>query len=151
MTTCGGAPSLRCAMPQDLVKLLELYTHLFDQPIPAEPPEALWAEILGDPNYYIVVAEQDGLLVSTCVLLIVPNLTHRQMPYALVENVVTHADYRKQGLGSAVLDYAKDIAVQRGCYKIMLMTGTKLASTLRFYERAGYNRQDKTGFIQWLE
>jgi len=142
---------IRLTEPHDLAPLLELYTHLFDQPIPDAPPEALWRGILGDPDYYIVVAEEDGLLVSTCVLLIVPNLTHRQMPYALVENVVTHADYRNRGLASAVLAYAKDIAVQRGCYKIMLMTGSKQASTLRFYERAGYNRQDKTGFIQWLE
>jgi hypothetical protein len=29
-------------------------------------------------------------------------------------------------------------------------TGSKLDSTLSFYERAGYNKNDKTAFIQWL-
>jgi len=64
--------------------------------------------------------------------------------------VVTHGDYRKRGYGTAVLNYAKELAQQRGCYKIMLLTGCKDDATLRFYEKAGYNRQDKTGFIQWL-
>jgi len=142
---------IREAEQRDLMPLLELYTHLFNQAIPDEPPEALWAEILADPNHHIVVAERDGLLASSCVLVIVPNLTRGQRPYALVENVVTHEAYRERGLATAVLNYARDIARAKGCYKIMLMTGSKLDSVLRFYERAGYNREDKTAFIQWLE
>ena len=141
---------IRCAAPQDLTQILELYTHLHNNPVPNELPVALWQEIMADPNHYVVIAEQTGRLVSSCVLLVVPNLTRGQRPYALVENVVTHADYRKQDLASAVLNFAKEIATQRNCYKIMLMTGTKEAATLRFYERAGYNSTDKTGFIQWL-
>ena len=141
---------IRLAETHDLTALLELYTHLHNNPVPDEPPEHLWAEIIADPNHYIIVAEQDGKLVSSCVLLVVPNLTHSQRPYALIENVVTHTDYRKRGLGHAVMGFAKEIARERKCYKIMLLTGTKQAATLRFYERAGYNCQDKTGFIQWL-
>ena len=141
---------IRLAQAHDLPQLLELYTHLHNNPIPDEAPIELWQEIIADPNHHIIVAEQDGKLVSSCVLLIVPNLTHSQQPYALVENVVTHTDYRKRGLGHAVMDFAKSIAIQRNCYKMMLLTGTKQAATLRFYERAGYNCQDKTGFIQWL-
>jgi hypothetical protein len=30
------------------------------------------------------------------------------------------------------------------------MTGAKDAETLRFYQRAGFNAQDKTAFIRWL-
>ena len=30
----------------------------------------------------------------------------------------------------------------------MLLTGSKLDSTLNFYERAGYDRHEKTAFIQ---
>ena len=32
-----------------------------------------------------------------------------------------------------------------------LLTGSKKESTLMFYENAGYNRKDKTAFIQWIE
>ena len=75
---------------------------------------------------------------------------HNQRPYALIENVITDENYRKQGLASACLDFAKDIAIKNNCYKIMLLTGSKLDSTLKFYEKAGYNKNDKTAFIQWI-
>ena len=144
---------IRESKADDLQGLLELYTQLHDNPVPAldEAVTALWADILRDVNNRIIVAEEDGKIVSSCTLLVVPNLTHGQRPYAVIENVVTDAAYRQRGLATACLDYARALAVQRRCYKIMLMTGSKQESTLRFYERAGYNRTDKTAFIQWLD
>jgi len=132
--------------------LLELYTHLHEDGIPAvdEKLDALWKRIVADEDYHIIVAEADGKIISSCTCVIIPNLTRKQSPYAFVENVVTHSDYRKQGLASACLERAKQIAAEEGCYKIMLLTGSKEESTLRFYEAAGYNRKDKTAFIQWI-
>lgn len=136
----------------DLEALLALYTQLHGERLPEDSPSlrALWRRIMDDPGHHIIVAEEDGVIVSSCVIVVVPNLTHGQRPYALVENVVTHADYRRKGLASACLDYAKEIAVRENCYKIMLLTGSKEEGTLRFYEQAGYNRRDKTAFIHWL-
>jgi GNAT superfamily N-acetyltransferase len=84
------------------------------------------------------------------VLVTVPNLTHGGRPYGVIENVITDEKHRKKGYATAVLNYARDLAVREGCYKMMLMTGSKLESTLNFYEWAGYNRTDKTAFVQWL-
>lgn len=81
---------------------------------------------------------------------IVPNLTHGQRPYALIENVITSEAFRNQGLASACLAFAKQIAVEHHCYKIMLLTGSKKENTLNFYRKAGYNSEDKTAFVQWL-
>ena len=135
----------------DLDGLLTLYTQLHNNPMPEKNAEleALWSRILGDPNHHIVVAEDGGTLVSSCVVVIVPNLTHAQRPYALVENVITDDHYRRHGYATAVLDFAKELAMKENCYKIMLMTGSKEESTLHFYERAGFNRNDKTAYIQW--
>ncbi len=132
-------------------QLMELYLHLHETEIPpAELTKDLWERLVNDPDYHLIAAEEDGKLVSTCTCLIIPNLTHGPRPYAWVENVVTHPDYRGKGLATACLDFAKEIALRENCYRLVLMTGSKLESTLRFYERAGYNRTDKTGFIQWL-
>ena len=143
---------IREAAESDLQSLLQLYTQLHDNPVPAESPRltALWQRILSDPDHHIVVAEEEGRIVSSCVCVIVPNLTHGQNPYALVENVVTDAAYRGRGLATACLDFARDIARGESCYKIMLLTGSKREETLRFYRNAGYNSEDKTAFIQWL-
>ncbi len=136
----------------DLEGLLKLYTQLKDNPVPEidERVIKVWEDIHRDPNHHIFVGVIDGIIVATCVLIIVSNLTRGQRPYGLVENVVTDAAYRKKGYATKVLNFAKGMAQQQNCYKIMLMTGSKKDSTLKFYEQAGYNRQDKTAFIQWL-
>ena len=143
---------IREANSADLDSLLQLYTHLHGNPIPAASEEltALWERIIDDRDHHIIVAEEGGMLVSSCVCVIIPNLTHSQRPYAFVENVVTHPDHRKKGMATACLNYAKELAQKEGCYKLMLLTGSKKESTLSFYERAGYNSKDKTAFIQWL-
>lgn len=132
-------------------QLMELYLHLHETEIPPqELTLELWERLVNDPDYHLIAAEEDGRLAATCTCVVIPNLTHGPRPYAWVENVVTHPDYRGRGLATACLDYAKEIALRENCYRLVLMTGSKLESTLRFYERAGYNRTDKTGFIQWL-
>lgn len=137
---------------EDLEGLLELYTHLHEKEVPEidDKVTTIWKTILSDPNHHIIVAEEDGRIVSSCVCVIIPNLTRGLRPHAFVENVVTDSAYRKRGLATACLDYAKDIAEREGCYKLLLATGSKEESTLSFYERAGYNRTDKTAFTQWL-
>ena len=96
------------------------------------------------------MCEVEGKLVASCVCVIIPNLTRGVRPYAFVENVVTHADYRKRGYATSCLDLAKQIARENNCYKRMLLTGSKEESTLNFYRKAGYNSSDKTAFIQWI-
>ena len=137
----------------DFQQLMELYTHLHEKDIPEkdERVSAVWENIISDKNHHIIVAEYEGKIVSSCVCVIIPNLTRNQRPYAFVENVVTHADYRGNGIATACLDYAREIAKKENCYKLMLLTGSKNENTLNFYRRAGYNSEDKTAFIQWLE
>lgn len=143
---------IREANKNDLKALLELYLYLHEDSIPNQDEhlENTWKQIMEDKNHHLIVNEVDGKIVSSCVCVIIPNLTRNVRPYAFMENVVTHADYRKKGYASECLDYARTIAKNENCYKMMLLTGSKKAETLRFYEKAGYNSSDKTAFIQWL-
>ena len=143
---------IREARAEDLDEILELYLYLHEESIPEHDGhlEKTWEQIVSDPNHHLIVNEVDGKIVSSCVCVIIPNLSRGVRPYAFVENVVTHADYRKKGYAHECLDYAKQIAQSQNCYKMMLLTGSKKESTLRFYEKAGYNSSDKTAFIQWL-
>ena len=136
----------------DLESLLRLYMQLHNNPMPEKTAELLqiWDTIFQDENHHVIVAEENGKIVSSCVCVIIPNLTHNQQPYAFIENVITDEKFRKRGLATQCLNYAKEIAIKENCYKMMLLTGSKEISTLDFYRKAGYNSDDKTAFIQWI-
>lgn len=143
---------IREIQDEDFDGLMRLYMQLHDNPMPEKTPEisALWKRILDDRDHHVIVAEEDGEIVASCVCVIIPNLTHNQQPYAFIENVITDEDYRKRGLATACLHYAGEIAEREHCYKMMLLTGSKKESTLNFYRQAGYNSEDKTAFIRWI-
>jgi len=144
---------VREAVKEDLYELLSLYLFLHEKNIPENSSrlEKTWNTIIEDENHHIVVNEINGKIISSCVCVIIPNLTRDVRPYAFIENVVTNEEHRGKGYATECLNYAKEIALKNNCYKMMLLTGTKKESTLNFYKNAGYNSEDKTAFIQWLE
>ena len=144
---------IREAKKEDLEELLELYLNLHEESIPEQSDRlsGAWEQILEDQNHHLIVNEINGKIVSSCVCVIIPNLTRNVRPYAFLENIVTHKDYRGQGLASECLEYAKQIAKDCNCYKMMLMTGSRKKETLDFYKRCVYNSTDKSAFIQWLD
>lgn len=141
---------IRRLQAHELNELLALYAHLHraDAPLP-EPRivESVWQELLANPRHPCFGGRVDGALVVSCMLTVIPNLTRGCRPYGVIENVVTHAGHRQQGHGRAMLAHALAHAWSQGCYKVMLMTGQQDDATLRFYERAGFDRHDKQAFI----
>lgn len=141
--------SARYIHKNELEQLLLLYKHLN-----ADDPELNiyeiqdhWREIMNDNLMKIIVVEHEGKLVSSCVLVLIRNLTRGARPYGLIENVVTHSDYRKNGYGKLVLQKAVETARENDCYKVMLMTSSRMEGTHSFYESCGFTKGDKTGFI----
>ena len=140
--------TIRSIKKDELKDLLSLYSYLNPDDHLLTPDEriiGIWDKILAEPGHHYLVTEIDGKIVSSCVLLIINNLTRNGSPYGLIENVVTHPEYRNRGVGTRLLKRAQEIARENGCYKVMLMSGRKKA--IPFYEKAGFERESKTGFI----
>lgn len=139
--------TIRDAKRSDVAGILQLYLHLTANNVPysLNVAEDSFGRFLAYDGSTILLGESGGEMVSSCALVVIPNLTRGGQPYALIENVVTHADHRRCGYGRLILDAATRRAWECGCYKVMLMTGSDEAGTLAFYERAGF-KQSKTGF-----
>jgi len=140
---------IRTVNKNDLPALQELYLNLHEEQVTPLTGEVMqvWADILADPNYHIFVGEDKGEILSSVTLIIIPNLTRGFRPYAVIENVVTAESHRNHGYASLLLAHAVGVAKERGCYKVMLMTGSKSESTLRLYRRAGFSDTEKTAFV----
>ncbi|WP_070001003.1 GNAT family N-acetyltransferase [Cellulosilyticum sp. I15G10I2] len=145
--------NIRFIRYDELRALLDLYKH-FDnndpEPEDNEELKKLWDSIYDDPNLYYIVVEKDGILIATCNITIIKNLTRRARPYGLIENVVTHKKYRNNGFGKQVIKKAVEVAMNNNCYKVMLLTSSKKDETLNFYRSSGFRDDIKTGFIMKL-
>ena len=142
-----GDLRIRPAASADLAGFRALYRHLIpdDLPLDDASAEERFAQILVHPGMTIFGGFIEAAPVSSCTLIVIPNLLRGGRNYALIENVVTHADHRQKGFGRAVLHHAVEQAFSQNCYKVMLMTGSSNPATLRFYSESGF-ATTKTGF-----
>ncbi len=137
----------RFATAEDTPAIVALYAHLAK----GNPPydDTLAKDNLAKLGAYtgsgILISTLQDTLVSSCTLIIIPNLSRQGTPYALIENVVTHPDHRGQGYGTATLHQACDLAWDSGCYKVMLSTGSQNPKLHDFYKAAGFE-QSRIGF-----
>lgn len=134
---------IRQAKPEDAKDMKTLYFDFLTQYPPKEEQDMkLWEQKIEkfskDERMYLLVVEEEGRVVSSVQLAIVENLTHNLRPFAVIENVVTHGDYRNCGFASALLERATEIAKEYNCYKLFLETGSNRESTLNFYRNNGF-------------
>lgn len=146
---------IRKATGSDAQDLKTLYfDYLTHYPPTEEQDMQQWADLLNkfekDDNMHLLVAVEDGKAVSSVQMAIVESLTHNVRPFAVIENVVTHEDYRKKGYASALLERATEIARDRNCYKVFLETGSNRESTLNFYRNNGFAIDEKHSCLKNL-
>lgn len=139
---------IRKAKSTDAYDLKELYfKHLTHYPPQEEQDMQIWEQMLErfaeDDKMYLLVLEEEGKVVSSVQMAIIDNLTHNIRPFAVIENVVTHFEYRNKGYASALLDKATEIAQKNNCYKLFLETGSNKESTLNFYKKNGFAIDEK--------
>jgi GNAT superfamily N-acetyltransferase len=139
----------REAQPDDLDAVRRLYRQLNpDDPVLEDGSDARAFEaILAGPGLHLFLLERDGVAIATTYLNLMPNMTRSAAPYGVIENVVVEKELRGTGVGKEIMRHTLDVAWAAGCYKVMLMTGSRRPSTLAFYEACGFSRDAKTAFL----
>ena len=138
---------LREVSNDDLAAVLLLNHHLHENEPKREIDteiSAVWEQILTDKRIKCFVAEIDREVVASCIIDIVPNLTRGVRPFGVLQNVVTHQDFRGKGIGKKLNLYALEYAWSQNCYQVLVQTGRPEVTS--FYERLGF-RPDKIGLV----
>ena len=107
----------------------------------------VFQSILAAPNLHLFALLVDSEICASTYLNILPNITRSASPYAVIENVVTEEDARGQGFGKMIMQHTLEFAWVAGCYKAMLMTGSKDESTHAFYRACGFLNDAKTAYL----
>jgi GNAT superfamily N-acetyltransferase len=127
----------------DLDALLRLYEQLSPENSGADRMSSVVAleAILGSPGVTLLVADEGGV-VGTATLVVVPNLTHGAKPWAQLENMVIDASVRGSGAGRLLIEECLRTAREAGCYKVQLQSGNQRRSAENdahgFYEHLGF-------------
>ena len=81
---------VREAKRDELMEILNLYLHLHETSIPEQDDhlEKVWDQIISDENHHLIVNEVDGKIVSSCVCVVIPNLTRNLRPMLLTINLL---------------------------------------------------------------
>jgi glucosamine-phosphate N-acetyltransferase len=97
------------------------------------------AHIAPSPDYYLWVAELDGVVVGTAMMHLQHKLSYHCGTAALLEDVVVDKDARGHGVGEQLVLQAIATARAHDCYKLML---TCYPKTTVYYERFGFHQHD---------
>lgn len=144
-------PVFRRATARDVPAVVAL---LADDPLgaPRETPDdlapylAAFAEVDGDPRHLLLVADDEGTVVGTLQLTLLPGLARRGALRARIEAVRVAASRRGDGLGATMVRYAVDEARRRGAVLVQLTSDRSRTDAHRFYERLGFTRTHDDGF-----
>jgi len=123
---------VRKAKFEDLDRLCEIYSASFG---PTEPMPRQWWKILEEPTNHYLVAEVDGRIMAVAVLITVSKILRSGSRMGLIEDVATSPEARGLGLGKLLIEELKQLAVEHGCYKVILNCSDH---NIPFYEKCGF-------------
>jgi len=140
--------TIRRAEKRDVPRLVELMQALTITTSEAESGgastlaefEKVFEDIASDAKHHLLVVEVSGKIVGSGDILIVPNLSHRGLPWAVIENVIVDETMRRQGIAHALVAYMIDLAKRSGCYKIGLSSDKRRSAAHRLYESLGFRQ-----------
>ena len=142
---------IRKATSADIPFVLELFAQkdLDDgNVLRVEDANAIFNKFQAYPNYFLYVAVIGNRVVGTFELLIMDNLAHQGKPSGIVEDVVVAGEYRFQGIGRKMMEYAMEACRESGCYKLTLSSSIYRGLAHQFYEDLGFKKHGYSFLIE---
>ena len=112
-------------------------------PVRNDPSKDIALKLSEQPELFLV-AVVDGLIVGTAMA---GFDGHRGWVYY----VAVHSDYRRQGIGSALMIEVEAALAHLGCPKLNLQIRSSNAEVQAFYERLGYLIEDRISMGKQLD
>lgn len=72
-------------------------------------------------NSEIYITELNENIVGSITIIYEQKFINNLSLYAHIEDVIVHQDYRNKKIGSALLEFAKNRAKEKGCFKCVLV------------------------------
>lgn len=139
---------IRRATKDDTEAIANLYRELNTLSPVSVLPERIEA-VANSDNTHLLVCDDGDDIIATALVCLCQDVMFDNQPFALVENVVVSADYKREGIGKSMMDHIETFCVEQDCSKIMLQTSSKNRTARDFYTAMDYDPDAKIGFIKY--
>lgn len=130
--------NIRQALPEDIEQICEIERDNAQNPW----TKPLFEAELRNQFAHLLCAETDEGIVGICDMHIMYDKAH-------INEICVPEAYRNQGIATAMLQAAADIAQAKGCVKITLHVRSANRDAIRLYEANGYKKDGyQWGFYQ---
>jgi PhnO protein len=128
----------RKATAEDTKAVYDLICDMEAKQLPYDAFSDIFEKQVMDDDYYCLLREEDGKVISELNLRFEMQLHHADRIAEIMEFAVDPG-YRNKGIGAEVLAEAERIAKEAGCVQIEVACNQLRKDTHRFYEREGMN------------
>jgi N-acetylglutamate synthase-like GNAT family acetyltransferase len=140
--------TFRRATKEDSDLIADLYRELVPNSPISVLPERVDA-IAKSNHTFLLVCDDGSDIIATALLCLCQDVMFNNQPFAIVENVIVHSQYKREGVGKSMMDYIEDFCLQQNCSKIMLLTSNENRNARDFYTAMGYDPDAKIGFVKY--
>ncbi len=141
---------LREAVLEDIPNLCELLNYLFDQEEEFKPNDKIQSEglkrIISQSDVGEIIVAQESTKIVGMVNILYTISTALGGRVAILEDMIVAPKVRGKGVGSKLVNFSLDLAKQKGCKRITLLTDHDNDGAHRFYERHGFIRSSMVVF-----
>mgnify|MGYP000856554002 CR=1 FL=1 len=128
---------IRKATTDDLESICDILTSAFKGV--TTPSHRQWWNILEDNNIHYYIAEIDGFLVGVASLITINKLIRGGNRVGLIEDVAVSKSAGSRGVGTMLIEKLKNLAVERGCYKVILNCSE---DNIGFYKKCDFYQNE---------
>jgi len=134
----------------DLAALAGLYKQFWGEDSCLEKMKATFRRLKDRPDYIFLAAKNDGRLVGSVLGIVCEELYGDCVPFMVVEDVIVDAEWRRKGIGSALMSELERLATELNCGYVIFVTEVERTDAQRFYESLGYRPDAYRGFKKRL-
>lgn len=138
---------IRRAIKTDVDAIASLYQELMPDTAISVSADQI-DEISKSDTSFLLVCEEHEDILATALLCLCQDVMHNNSPFAILENMIVHSQYQREGIGKSMMDYIEDFCTQKNCSRIVLLTNNENRSARDFYTAMGYDPDAKIGFIK---
>lgn len=142
--------TLQIATIDDLESLAQLYEELIGEETDLCKMKENFKLMESNPNYMILTAKEDNLVVGSVMGIICLDLVRKCKPFMVIENVIVKSTCRGRGIGKMLMEEIEKIGRMRKCYYTMLVSGGHRKEAHQFYRTIGYDKDLVQGFKKYL-